>query len=177
MARERKKTRDEPIYVDAPEQDIEEQEKPIPNWKFPTDNDLCRRALMATGRKYFADRQERSRWLKIERGLAPLDRSGQVIYPQEWVEMLVAWAEKKNRAYQNASLTPRVQIIFPALLGAIENEEKRTDWINAELSRRRKQTVDWQNDSLEELYGDRLPDNLRPDWEMRRRWTDGAHDD
>jgi hypothetical protein len=177
MARERKKVRGEPYYINDPEEDIGEQEKPIPNWKLPTEHDLCRRALKATGRKYFADRQERSRWLRIERDMAPMDRSGQVTYPQEWVEMLIGWAEKKNRAYQNTSLSQRIQIIFPALLGALENEEKRIDWINAELARRRKRTVDWQNDSLEELYGDRLPDNLRPDWEMRRRWLDGAHDD
>jgi hypothetical protein len=168
----------EPEYVDLGETEHApgSRKKQIPNWKLPTKSELCQRALQATGRKYFADRKERSRWLQIEKAMASLDRAGQVTYPKEWVERMVIWAEKRNRAYQNASLTRSVQIVFPALLSLLENEEKRQDWIHTELARRRKQPFDWTNASeedldyspasiwqtgtIEELYGDMIPDNL-----------------
>lgn len=120
----------EPTYVKAGdefEDEAQKRKRRIPKWKKPKD-DLAKRALKACGRKHYADRKERSRWLAITKSMLPLD-AGPSKYPLEWVEHCIEWPEKENRKYRSKGKYG-VKIKFPSLLGYIENEAKKIDFIS-----------------------------------------------
>ena len=137
----------EPEYTDVYEDggEIRTHRPSVQKWKIPR-NEFERRILASCKRKYFADRGEVYDTHKIHKAMISLKRDGVLsIYPTEWVESCIAFAERQNRL--------RIQVLFPNLLKYINNEEKKTDWI-ADFMRR--EAIDLKpSDELEDFtdYG------------------------
>lgn len=124
-------TKEEPVYVDTGDEfgDKEKAHK----WEQPTNNRVLRDAFSATNKKKFL-KEERSRWLAIEKAMMPLDKKGKVKYPTQWVEDCIQWADHGNRVYRAKTGSYGIKIAFPALLSLIENEERKRNWIARTLS-------------------------------------------
>ena len=105
----------------------------VPKWKKPND-DLCELAFGAVGRKYFANKKERSRWIEIRKAAMSLDTKGATKYPIEWIKTIIQWATDTNKSYRAQTQKFVSKITFPALLSAIENEERRKDWVSYMLT-------------------------------------------
>jgi len=135
---------DEPRYVPV---DGEFERRPK---KLKPNTDLAKRALRICGRRYYHS-GEKSRWIVIEKAMLPLAPGLVSVYPSEWVEQLLSWAEKKNRQI--------IQIPFPALLAAIENEDRKTDFIA-------KWTANHQGEIPTEVIERKLDDVEDFNWEL-----------
>lgn len=146
-------------YVD-PEDEFENRTRKLqsPKWKKAT-SELCIRAMRATGRIKceFADKNERHRWVMIEKSMAPLDPQGRVIYPTEWVEEMIEWASNANNLYQRQTLSSAVKITFGNLINAIMNEGKRTDWISKRL---KKGQFTASSDNDDDWIGGAIPEEV-----------------
>lgn len=119
---------EEEVYVDDPFEE-ETNESGKPKWAIPR-SELAKRALRACGAKYYPDKQARSSWLEIEKAILPISTGITSIYPTEWVEEIIAWAEKANAAYRKQYSRYGVRVTFPSLLKAIRNEERKLIWIS-----------------------------------------------
>jgi len=110
---------------------------------------LAKRALAACGSVsgLFQEKRLKTRWTMIEKSILPLSSGLESKYPTEWVEEIVAWAEKKNNQYVRDNPSRRgIAIGLPQLLSAIENQERKEEWL-----RNRKEKVLPVSASIDDL--------------------------
>jgi len=121
---------EEPRYSNNKFEEDEEMAGSKYKWQTPR-SALAIRALEACGRKYYAKKEERTKWRMIEKAMMPLSSEITSEYPSEWVEELIAWAEKSNLNYRKSHPGRYgVKIRFGSLLYAIMNEGRKLDWIS-----------------------------------------------
>jgi hypothetical protein len=108
----------EPRYVSV-DDDGNESHAQHPKWSMPN-TPLAKKALVICGRKYY-QKGEKSRWIVIEKAMMPLASGHVSVYPSEWVEQMLSWAEKKNKG--------GIVITFSALLNGLENKDRLVDFV------------------------------------------------
>ena len=157
----------EPEYIAIGDEFEESRAKKLQRKKAqlkPT-SPMCEHAFEVTGKHHFGSKDERSRWLQIERAAKPLDLQGRVKYPIEWINKMIDWAEKQNTLYQRNRLTFAVKINFSSLMSSIENEENKNSWLAWALQHRDKiksvETDDWSFPEPETMKASEL-DNFVP---------------
>ncbi len=110
----------------------QEQAGTLPKWATP-ETPLAIRALHACGRtryKKVKGNGEKTQWKLIEKAMMPLTSGITSKYPTEWVENRIEIAENMNgRKRGGAPFSGGIKVTFPNLLKAIQNEEKKTDWV------------------------------------------------
>jgi len=132
--------------------------KQEPKWKLPTKSVWCERAFHATKKRRFGSKDERSRWIAIEKAMMPLDALGRVKYPIGWVEYEINWVREQNRIFTVTTGKKYPKYSFSALLTCIENEEHKNTWVAMTLQKRG--TIGYsgpQTDTNVDIYADLPP--------------------
>jgi len=127
--------RQEPELVDEGDEFGDQQKVgKRPKWTLPNTG-LAKQALSACNQKYYS-KGDKTKWLKIEKGMVPLTSGIVSQYPTEWVMNRIKIAEEMNA--NERKIRPGgvgIVVSFPKLLSSINNEEKRIVWLQRNIDK------------------------------------------
>lgn len=105
-------------------------------WKYP-ETDFQKRILSICGRKHFHKEVEKKRVSSIEQRMG----DDTTLYPKEYVEALMAWAQRMN--------ITRTKITLPTLIGTIRDRDRVAKYLNKK-AKEGKLKSQWTREDYEE---------------------------
>lgn len=91
-----------------------------PKWQSPS-TEFQKDFLVAVGRKYYSNKNERSAVIAIEKSRLYLASGLVSVYPAEWIESCISWAIKKRH--------DGYMVAFNGLVNLINDKDRREQFI------------------------------------------------